>query len=51
MRTEQIARIINEEELYTRWDNELVSSKQVYAVVMSHPEMFAKSEGLIRLMI
>ena len=51
MRTEQIARIINEEEVYTRWDNELVSSKQVYAVVMSHPEMFAKSEGLIRLMI
>ena len=51
MRTEQIARIINEEELYTRWDNELVSSKQVYAVVMSHPEMFDKSEGLIQLMI
>lgn len=51
MRTEQIARVINEEGLYTRWDNELVSSKQVYAVVMSHPEMFTKSEGLIRLLI
>lgn len=51
MRTEQIARIINEEGLYTRWDNTLVTSKQVYAVVMSHPETFAKSDGLIRLMI
>jgi predicted DNA-binding transcriptional regulator len=28
-----------------------VSEKQVYAVIMAHPETFVKSEGRIRLMI
>ena len=51
MKTEQIAREINERGLYTRWDNELVTEKQVYAVVMSHPETFCKSDGLIGLLI
>ena len=51
MRTEQIAREINSRGLYTRWDKEPVTGKQVYAVVMSHPDTFVKSEGLIRLMI
>lgn len=51
MKTEQIAREINERGLYTRWDREPVTDKQVYAVVMSHPETFCKSEGRIRLMI
>lgn len=51
MKTEQIAREINERKLFERWDHEPVSGKQVYAVVMSHPEMFCKSEGRIRLMI
>lgn len=51
MKTEQIAREINERGLYTRWDREPVTGKQVYAVVMSHPETFCKSEGRIRLMI
>lgn len=51
MRTEQIAREINSRGLYTRWDKEPVTGKQVNAVVMSHPDTFVKSEGLIRLMI
>ena len=51
MKTEQIAREINERKLYERWDHEPVTGKQVYAVVMSHPETFVKSEGRIRLII
>ena len=51
MRTEQIAREINSRGLYTRWDKAPVTDKQVYAVIMSHPDTFVKSEGLIRLMI
>ena len=51
MKTEQIAREINMRGLYTRWDREPVTDKQVYAVVMSHPETFCKSEGRIRLLI
>ena len=51
MKTEQIAREINEHGLYTRWDKEPVSEKQIWAVVLSHPETFVKSDGRIRLMI
>lgn len=51
MRTEQIAREINERKLYERWDKAPVTDKQVYAVIMSHPDTFVKSEGRIRLMI
>lgn len=51
MRTEQIAREINARGLYTRWDKAPVTDKQVYAVIMSHPDTFVKSEGRIRLMI
>ena len=51
MKTDQIAREINERGLYTRWDKEPVSEKQVWAVVLSHPETFVMSEGRIRLMI
>ena len=38
MKTEQIDREINERKLYERWDHEPVTGKQVYAVIMSHPE-------------
>lgn len=51
MRTEQIAREINARGLYIRWDKAPVTDKQVYAVIMSHPDTFAKTEGRIRLMI
>ena len=51
MRTEQIAREINARGLYTRWDKAPVTDKQVYAVIMSHPDTFVKSEGRIRLLI
>lgn len=51
MRTEQIAREINARSLYTRWDKAPVTAKQVYAVVMSHPDTFVPSEGRIRLII
>ncbi len=51
MKTDQIAREINERGLYLRWDKEPVSEKQIWAVVLSHPETFVKSDGRIRLMI
>ena len=51
MKTDQITRLVNEKGLYQRWDKQPVTGKQVYAVVMAHPDMFVKSEGLIRLMI
>ena len=51
MKTDRIAREINERGLYQRWDKEPVSEKQIWAVVLSHPETFAKSDGRIRLMI
>ena len=51
MKTEQIAREINERKLFTRWDKAPVDGKMVYAVVMSHPDTFALSEGRIRLII
>ena len=51
MKTDQIVREINEQGLYTRWDKEPVSEKQVWAVVLSHPETLAKSDGRIRLII
>ncbi len=51
MKTEQIAREINERKLFTRWDKAPVDEKMVYAVVMSHPNTFVKAEGRILLMI
>ena len=51
MRTEQITREINARGLYTRKDKTPVTDKQVYAVIMSHPDTFVKSEGRIQLMI
>lgn len=51
MKTDRIAREINERGLYQRRDKELVSEKQIWAVVLSHPETFVKSEGRIRLLI
>lgn len=51
MKTEQIAREINERGFFTRWDKSPVDGKMVFAVVMSHPDTFMKSEGRIRLII
>ena len=51
MRTEQIAAEINFRGLYQRRDKQPVSSQQIYAVIMSHPDTFVKSDGLIRLII
>ena len=51
MKTEQIAREINERKLFIRKGNIPVDGKMVYAVIMSHPDTFAKSEGWIRLII
>lgn len=51
LKTEQIAREINERGLYVRRDGKPVSDKQIYAIVMSHPETFVKADGRIRLMI
>ncbi len=51
MKTEQIAREINARGLHTRRDKTPVTDKQVYAVIMSHPETFVKSEGRICLLI
>ena len=51
MKTDVIARLINEKGLYRRRDGKPVDGRQVYVVVMAHPDTFVKSEGLIRLMI
>lgn len=51
MRTEQIAAAINERGLFHRKGGAPVDSKMVDAVIMSHPEIFVKSDGLIRLLI
>lgn len=51
MKADQIAREINERGLFHRRDTVPVDSKMVYAVVMSHPDMFVKAEGRILLMI
>jgi hypothetical protein len=51
MKIEQIAREINERKLFTRRDKAPVDGKSVYAVVMSHPDIFCKSEGKIRLLM
>jgi len=51
MRTEQIADAINAKGLFHRKGGVPVDSKMIYAVIMSHPEIFVKSEGLIRLLI
>ena len=51
MKIGQIAREINARGLYPRADKAPVTDKQVYAVIMSHPDTFCKSEGRIRLII
>jgi hypothetical protein len=51
LKTDQIAREINERGLFSHWDKAPVDGKMVYAVVMSHPDTFVKSEGRIRLII
>ena len=51
LRTEQIADIINNKRLCVRKDGQPVTSAQVYAVVMHHPETFVKAEGRIMLLI
>ena len=51
MKTEQIAREINHRGLCARADGGPITDKQVYAVIMAHPDTFVKSEGRIRLMI
>lgn len=51
LRTEQIAEIINRKGLHIRKDGNPVTSEQVYAVVMRHPETFCKAEGRIMLVI
>lgn len=51
LRTEQIADIINNKRLCVRKVGQPVTSAQVYAVVMHHPETFVKAEGRIMLLI
>ena len=51
MRTEQIADAINARKLHVRRDAQPVTSAQVYAVVMRHPDTFVKAEGRIMLMM
>ncbi len=51
MRTEQIAEAINVRKLHVRKDGQRVTSAQVYAVVMRHPDTFVKAEGRIMLLI
>ena len=51
MRTEQIADMINRQRLHLRKDGQPVTSQQVYAVIMRYPDIFARAEGKIMLMI
>ena len=51
MRTEQIEEAINARKLHVRKDGQPVTSAQVYAVVMRHPDTFVKAEGRIMLLI
>ena len=51
MRTEQIAEMINRQQLHVRKDGQPVTSNQVYAVICRYPDMFVKAEGRIMLMI
>ena len=51
MRTEQLAEMINAKRLHVRKDGLPVTGKQVYAVCMRYPDMFCKSDGMIRLMV
>lgn len=51
MKTDQIAKEINEKGLFTRWNKQPVDGRMIYAVGMFHPDTFVKSDGLIRLMI
>ena len=51
LRTEQIADIINRRKLHVRKDGQPVTSAQVYAVAMHHPDTFVKAEERIMLII
>lgn len=51
MKTDMIARIINERRLHVRADGQKVTSAQVYAVIMHHSSVFTKEDGVIRLLI
>ena len=51
MRTEQIAEMINRQQLHIRKDGQPVTSNQVYAVICGFPDMFVKAEVRIMLMI
>ena len=51
MTTDQIADAINRQGLHHRKDGQMVTSKQVYAVICRFPGMFTKESGRIMLMI
>ncbi len=51
LKVEWLVDKINREGLHRRKDGQPVTLAQVYRAVMSHPEMFCKSEGRIRLLI
>ena len=51
MKVERLVDKINRDGLHKRKDGQAVTIAQVYAVVMSHPETFVKSEGRIRLLM
>lgn len=51
MTTDQIADAINRQGLHHRKDGQMVTSKQVYAVVCRFPDMFTKEAGRIMLII
>lgn len=51
MTTDQIADAINRQGLHHRKDGQMVTSKQVYAVICRFPDIFTKEAGRIMLMI
>ena len=44
MRTEQIAEMINRQQLHIRKNGQPVTSNQVYAVICRFPDMFIKEQ-------
>lgn len=51
MTTDQLAEVINREQLHLRKDGKPVTSQQVYAVICRYPSLFIKEEGRIRMIM
>ena len=51
MRTEQIADMINRQQIHLRKDGQPVTSKQIFYIITHNPDMFCINGGRVMLMI